>query len=365
MENNTQLPDWLAEEPASMVDPALTPDAPAEEVITPEPPVEEVKKPRGRPAKQTTPPPAEEPVEEVEGSTLEQVLTDKAKEVESEDNFWEDVWVLTGEELPIEFNGIDPNSHEGAKLVLETYSEKRVNDFEEQLKTNYPKEYQALIMRSEGLDPSSLYKQESLDYNSIKITDNEDNEDVHKQIIRADLEAQGLSPKRIDALIKNIVDSGESYEEAKESLTKLKEIQKGELLKYEEEVAKKEAQKKESLDSFSKVITQNITKGQLGDFVVPEKDKQPFYNYLAKHIKYTNGEFEMSIPLNKEPDALMKQLQTEFFRYKQGNLRDIIVKEAVTANTRKLKKTLKETSGIERGSQTKASDTSWREIMGM
>jgi hypothetical protein len=61
----------------------------------------------------------------------------------------------------------------------------------------------------------------------------------------------------------------------------------------------------------------------------------------------------------------MKQLQTEFFRYKQGNLRDIIVKQAVTENTKRLKKTIKESSGIERGSQTKASDVSWKEIMGM
>lgn len=363
----TTLPDWLApDEQEQLTDPALatpTPEVPVVPLVV-EPVAEEPKK-RGRQPKvvaEPTPPAQES---EETGVTLEQALTDKAKEVESEDNFWEDVWALTGDELPVEFNGVDPNSPEGAKIVLETYSEKRVNDFEEQLKANYPKEYQALMMRSEGLDPASLYKQESLDYSSIKIVDNVENEDVQRQVIKADLEAQGLSAKRIDALIKNIYDSGELYEESKESLNRLKEIQKEELVKYEQEVAQKEQIKKETLDSFSKVITANITKGQLGDFVIPDKDKQPFYNYLAKHVQYTNGEFVMAVPLTKEPTELMKQLQTEFFRYKQGNLRDIIVKQAVTENTKRLKKTIKESSGIERGSQTKASDVSWKEMMGM
>lgn len=363
----TTLPDWLSQdEPQEITDTTIAPVVPIEQTIVQpaEPIVEETKK-RGRPAKVVESVlPAQEPNDEP-GLTLEQALTDKAKEVESEDNFWEDVWALTGDDLPIEFNGVDPNSPEGAKIVLETYSEKRVNDFEEQLKANYPKEYQALMMRSEGLDPASLYKQESLDYSSIKIVDNVENEDVQRQVIKADLEAQGLSAKRIDALIKNIYDSGELYEESKESLNRLKEIQKEELVKYEQEVAQKEQIKKETLDSFSKVITANITKGQLGDFIIPDKDKQPFYNYLAKHVQYTNGEFVMAVPLTKEPTELMKQLQTEFFRYKQGNLRDIIVKQAVTENTKRLKKTIKESSGIERGSQTKASDVSWKEIMGM
>ena len=360
----TTLPDWLApDEQEQLTDPALTTPAPEAPAVQAEPIVEEPKK-RGRPAKTVEPTPAQESTEEP-GMNLEQALTEKAKEVESEDNFWEDVWALTGDELPVEFNGIDPNSPEGAKLVLETYSEKKVSDFEEQLKSNYPKEYQALIMRSEGLDPSSLYKQESLDYSTVKIVDNEENEGVQKQVIRADLEAQGLSTKRIEALIKNIYDSGDLYEESKESLTRLKDIQKEELVKYEQEIAQKEQIKKETLDSFSKVITENISKGQLGNFVISDKDKQPFYNYLAKHVQYSNGEFVMAVPLTKEPEELMKQLQTEFFRYKQGNLRDIIVKQAVTENTKRLKKSIKESSGIERGSQTKASDVSWKEIMGM
>jgi hypothetical protein len=85
-----------------------------------------------------------------------------------------------------------------------------------------------------------------------------------------------------------------------------------------------------------------VKRGQLGDFVISDKDKAGFHKFLAENIQYVNGGFVAVVPLDRDINKLNKQLQTEYFRYKNGNLRELVVKQAITEASSRLRRNIKE-----------------------
>ncbi len=296
--------------------------------------------------------------------SLETILSKPKKEVDSDESVWADVEKLSGEVIEVDFGGADPNSPEGAFLYAKAYRDKGIEEFEEGLSQKYPKEYQALLLRMEGKDPSVLYKEDAYDYKTLAIK--EDDEDTQKSILRQDMKSQGLSDKRIDALVKSIYDSGDLYTEAQDSLKRLKEKQDQAFAEQQRQIEETKAIQKQEIDQFGGIITEAINKGQLGDFVISEKDRPGFYDFLAKNIKYENGNFFAVVPLDKDPNVLPKQLQTEYFRFKKGNLGELVVKRAITEVSNKLKKNIKESTKIGEGvSKVQQAAPTWQEKAGL
>ena len=310
-----------------------------------ETPAEVEKKKRGPKPKDTTP-----VVEQETEQTLETVLTKPPVEETTGDSdldFWNDVSKLTGEEIEVDFGGVDPISPEGALVYAKAYRDVGIETFEAGLAEKYPIEYQALVMRMEGKDPSVLYKEGSFDYTTLVIK--EDDEDTQKSILKQDMKQQGLSDKRIDIMIKSIYDSGDLFTESQDSLKRLKESQEE---SFEQERIKIEAEKKlvnQEISSFGGVVDEIVKKGQLGDFVISDKDKAGFHKFLAENIQYVNGKFVAVVPLEKDINKLNKQLQTEYFRYKNGNLKELVVKQAITENASRLRRNIKETTKGDQG----------------
>lgn len=327
--------------------------------------VAEAEKKRGRPAKVKEEVKEEPQLEEVTGgTTLEEVLSKSKSEKQSVDSVWSDVEKLTGESVEVDFEGEDPNSPEGAFKYIQSFADKKISDFEDSLATKYPKEYQALILRMNGEDPSILYKEDSYDYKTLAL--NEDDEDTQKAVLRQDMRSQGLSDKRVEALVKSIFDSGDLYTESKDSLDRLKQKQIEDYQVQQKQIEQVKLEQKQEINRFDVSVSEVIKKGQIGDFVIPEKDKESFHKFLADNVKYENGQFYAVIPLDKDQAKLNKQLQTEFFRFKGGNLKDIVVKQAITENSKRLKANIKEAtkgnSGTERATNT---HKHWQEEAGL
>lgn len=163
-------------------------------------------------------------------------------------------------------------------VYAKAYRDAGIESFEAGLAEKYPIEYQALVMRMEGKDPSILYKEGSFDYTTLVIK--EDDEDTQKSILKQDMKQQrSLSDKRIDMMIKSIYDSGDLY--LTRSLKRLKESQEE---SFEQERIKIEAERKlvnQEISSFGGVVDEIVKKGQLGDFVISDKDKAGFHKFLA------------------------------------------------------------------------------------
>lgn len=325
-----------------------------------ETPAEVEKKKRGPKPKETV----VETIEPVIEQTLETILTKPVVEDTTGDSdldFWSDVSKLTGEEIEVDFGGVDPISPEGALVYAKAYRDKGVETFEASLAESYPLEYQALVMRMEGKDPSVLYKEGSFDYTTLVIK--EDDEDTQKSILKQDMKQQGLSDKRIDIMIKSIYDSGDLFTESQDSLKRLKESQEE---SFEQERVRIETEKKainQEINSFGGVVDEIVKKGQLGDFVISDKDKAGFHKFLAENIQYVNGKFVAVVPLEKDINKLNKQLQTEYFRFKNGNLSEIVVKQAITLNSNRLKRTIKESIKGDQGIDKPNNDKpTWHEM---
>jgi hypothetical protein len=275
-------------------------------------------------------------------ASLQEILSVKedTEEVPEQESFWSDLEKLAGETVEVDFGNVDPVSPEGALIYAKAFRDKGIEEFEKQLAELYPKEYQALVLRQEGQDPSILYKDTVFDYANLEIV--EEDEDMQKAILKEDMKSQGVSEKRIEALIKTIYNSGDLYTEAQESLKRLREEQSREFQYELERINQEKAIQQNEIGTFSNIVEDVITNGQIGDFVINDKDKKGFYDFLANNIQYSDGNFYAVVPLEKDIAKLNKQLQTEYFRYKNGNLKDIVVKQAITENAKKLRANIKD-----------------------
>lgn len=148
-----------------------------------------------------------------------------------------------------------------------------------------------------------------------------------------------------------------------DSLKRLKESQEE---SFEQERVRIESEKKivnQEISSFGGVVDEIVKKGQLGDFVISDKDKAGFHKFLAENIQYVNGKFVAVVPLEKDINKLNKQLQTEYFRFKNGNLSEIVVKQAITLNSNRLKRTIKESIKGDQGIDKPNNDKpTWHEM---
>lgn len=332
-------------------------ELPKEEVLNPNLPTPEQvaeEKKRGRPKKAEVPAKAEEveepteqikPEEVVEGITLEEKLSAEKEEITG--SFWDDVDKLRGEKLEVDYEGVDPETPEGAFKREQAIQLKAYDSYEERLAELYPREYQALVMRMNGEDPSSLYKTEE-DLISIELK--EEDEVTQKLILKKDFKGKGLSDKQADLMVKASYEEGTLFEDAKAAQAKAKEADKVRSEEYKKQVEDKKKEDEKVISTFGSTLSQAITTGIVGDFIIPEKDKQGFYNYLAENVKYEGGKFYTITPL-ESGDKLNKQLQAEFFKFKGGKLDDLILKKATTVATKRLKSKLsseKTDQGVEK-----------------
>lgn len=288
---------------------------------------EEEKKKRGRPAKNTK-------------EELSVVEEDKDKaEIEEEFNeaeiFYKELSNITGDDIEqIDFGNTDPLSPQGVAKLIEYKTSKVQQEIEEYLAQVAPLEYQALLLRIEGKDPSELYNKVGFkDYNNLVIE--EDDVKTQKEIIYEDLKQQGVTEDRITKMIKMIENEGELFEEASKSKNNLASLQK-QNFEYETENIKKQKQlEREYIENFNNLVNETIGKGEIGNFIIPEKDKNNFYEFVRKNVIFNNGEFYVSNRIAKENyEEVMKSF---YFQYKGGDLKSLIEKEAKKQNVSRLR----------------------------
>ncbi len=321
---------------------------------------EEEKKKRGRPAK-----PKEEP------ATVE-VTKDKEEETEEEFNeaevFYKELTDITGDDITeIEFGNIDPLSPQGVAKLIEYKSTKIRSELEEYLASVAPLEYEAMLMRIEGKDPSELYdKTGFIEYDKIEIA--EDDIDIQKQLIFDNLSSKGLNEIQINRLIKGIENEGELFDEANKAKEELHQNQLTELEKTANENKIAKQQQQEKINNFSTLVNDTIGKGEVGNFVIPEKDKSDFYEFVRTNVIYNNGEFYVSNKIDQDNyDKIMKTL---YFQYKGGDIKSLVEKEAKKQNVTRLRTVANATKSIggddlTKNDSKKSGAKHWSEELGM
>ena len=258
----------------------------------------------------------------------------------TESSFWEDVEKLTGEKVEVDFGDIEVDTPEGAAMYAKAFRDKGLEEFEKQLEKNYPREYKALQLAAEGINPSVLYEtKQTTSYSGIQI--DEKNIEQQKEIYIAALKRRGLPEEDILELLKLNQDTGKLLDKSKSSLSELQK-KEGEEEKGRQEKANELLEKKSTLaGEMVRNIDSIIGKGQVGNLVIPESDKKALSNLLGQTIQiHDDGSFYLTKKISKE--NLEQEIQAEYFKMKKGDLSKLVERKAKTEVTNRLKKGIKD-----------------------
>lgn len=267
-------------------------------------------------------------------------------EVTKAKGFWKDVEKITGEEVEVEFGDIMPDTPEGAAKFVQAFRDKGIEQFENDLKIRFPREYRALELAIEGLDPSTLYKEQTtIDYSKITV----DEKDLigAKNIYAQSLKLKGNNDEDIADLIKVAEDKGKILEKGKIGLKELQDYQSSKEQQLDEETSKQIQDKTEKVNKFVTFVDSLVNKGEVGDFIIPEKDRKPLVDQLVNNTRIIDGKFYLMEELTEKD--LVSKLQAEYFKLKKGNLNDLVKRKAATEQVKKLKTRVEEGNAKPKG----------------
>lgn len=329
-----------------------------------EPPVKKVVSKKTKPAEEKVeeePEDEDKPIEELVKSKKKVKPTEEPEEEEegeeaTEEDFWGAVEKITGNSVDVDFAGVDPISPQGVALREKAVAERAVDEFLDQLQAKQPKVYKAFEHAMAGGSIEDLFTPGEKDYSKVAIK--EDDEDHAKLVLREYYQKRGITNEgRLQRMIAADEESEEGLvKQAQGALQEMKVSQETEQKeKFEQQKIRK--QRQDALDDkMVGDINTTINSLQLANFKIPtRKEAEEFSSFVRERLQRDgSGGYLFITPI--EPGNLEKQLQTEYFRFKKGDLEKLITTKAITKNTENLKlriqkeketpkTTIKETSG--------------------
>lgn len=281
----------------------------------------------------------EEEEEEEEEGLPDATGKDQGDAKENEEDvsglFYEKVQTITGVEVETDYGDIDPLSPQGVALREKSLIDKTINDFVDKLEQEYPAVHEALMYAHSGGDIADLFKTEK-DYSKVTIGD--DDEDHAKHVLTEYYEAKGITNEaRVKRMIAADAESDEGLVKiAQAALAEMVEeqnAQKQQALVTQQKQA--EAQRQND-QKFLGSISELLKGGKLDSFKVPSQDIPAFSQFVRQRVQRDgNGGYMIVTPV--DPAQLEKQLQTEYFRFKNGDLNKLIQIKATTQNAEKLR----------------------------
>lgn len=279
-------------------------------------------------AKKTKPkvdPPAPDPVDDPEDTT--------------EDSFWDDVDKLRGGDAPeIDYGDVDPVSPEGALIRENFLIDQGIAGFEEYIETNYPKAYAFLEHLMAGGKEEDFFKAAGTMVTLPTEAELENSEQLQTDVITRNLTRKGLTEKVIASTIKTMKADDELEEASKAALTEEAKWEKDQVdaVRLNTEAVNKA--KTEAVGQINTYIDKVVATGEIGGLVIPEKDRPGFGKAVKDSIRYDNGKFIAITELTNE--NMEKFFKEKFFSFKNGDLKELVQRQARTENTRRLVKTI-------------------------
>ena len=275
-------------------------------------------------------------VEEEDDDSEEDEEEEEGKEGEDERTFWDDVEKLTGRKIEVDYDGIDPESPEGAALREDAIERMAVGNFLQNLEKQYPREFRVLRHAAQGGKIEDLYSPDEPDYSSYEIPEND--VEAQKEFLERYYTSFKKLPKdRARKLIEIDEDSeGGLLETAKSAVKEWAEAQENNRTQTEKQKALELEKKKKRDMAMVKSVADTIEKKTLGSFRVPEKEMDEFKKFAASSIQSTGDGYVVAMPLDES--HLEERLQALYFIYKKGDLSKIIQTESKKENARRLRK---------------------------
>lgn len=253
--------------------------------------------------------------------------------------FFEEVERITGFQVELEDTDIDLSTPQGVAAREKVLREQAVDGFLEELKDSHPKVYQAMQYAYSGRDISDLFSTvgNQRDYSKVEIQDGDD--ELARQVLREYYQSKGV---KNESKLKNLILTEEESEEglvgaAKAVVKELSDQQEADRQTKLEQASREQAEQKRRDRAFVSAIDDIVDSGKVSTFkLAGNREISDFKKFLVGSIQRTtdNG-YAFVTPV--ESRDLEKQLQYEYFRFKNGDLSKLIQVKAESENAKKLK----------------------------
>jgi hypothetical protein len=221
-----------------------------------------------------------------------------------------------------------------AREYAEKHSRDAIADYDEKFKQTNPRAYAYMVHLSNGGSDEQFFGIVGEDYSEWEMKD--DDKETAKRIISTALREKGMPDNMIRRSLGASEDEDKLIDDAKQFQTDKKAAmerwQKDQETEFERVKTEQKRVADEMLDSLSESL---LRQGRLNNIIIPEADKKEFYQHIVKNVVFDGESFYMVNPITAE--NIGSSLESEYFRYKKGDLDELIKRKAKTESTKSLR----------------------------
>lgn len=255
--------------------------------------------------------------------------------------FWEDVDKLHGEALDIKWedhkdpegNPIDPLSPEGVLIRDKAIEARAVAKFEQHLAGNDARAYAYMLHRQSGGTDEDFFSTKTITL--PEYTEFSNSVDLQQKLYREDLVRKGVSEKQAQFLVDQAVKDKEIFELADKAYKAQEKEQADKLIQIQAKLEADEKEFQNSVKALTTMLSTEINTSATMKFLVPEAKKTEFYQYVSSRVQESAGKFLIVQEIEK--NSLPRLLEGLYLQFVNGNLKDVVERQAKTTNVRTLR----------------------------
>lgn len=279
-------------------------------------------------------------------SPEQQAAADKAEtdadltEEQEVETFLADVSKFHGAEIPVEYpENVDPLSPEGVYHRDKAMMKVGIDSFDTHLRQTMPRAYAYLLHSQAGGSDEEFFSKKTIslpDYELFKA-----DADTQIRVYKADLIARGLDPEVAQAQIDQAIKNNKLLEKADMVYKTSRKQQEDELAAIEGANSRAQQEFVRQQQALAATLTTHINDGKDMRFVIPDADKEAFTKFVREILEYDNERKSFVIVQPVAADKLPRDLESLYFRYKNGDLSKLVQRSAQTEVRRRLHKSVK------------------------
>lgn len=274
---------------------------------------------------------------EQNSSSNEEDTQENEEEDLNEEDLDNSIVKLVMKQVGIEFEDEFEDSEEGIAQYTRKAAEKMAEDF---IHNGLPEQARDLIQYLQaGGDPSVYIQTKFPETDYSKIEFNEEDINLHEQLVRADLVAKGYSGEEIKQEIEDFKNGGLLESRAKRALSSLQAKQQQEQDSLVEKQIQAQTQAIEDERKYWESVKNTILKSsEFKGLKVPENEKNKFFDYLSKPVQ--NNKSQRDLDLEKLTDE--DSLAIDWLLFKGFDLNSLVERRANDKKVKTLKERLAE-----------------------
>lgn len=264
-----------------------------------------------------------------------------AKELEEAEQdelaLWQDVDKMWGAPLEVVYKNpegqdIHPNTPEGIFAREKAVEKRAIERMDSFLETRDPRSYAYMLHRQAGGSDEDFFAQKTVtlpEYEKFK-----ESVDLKTRVVTESLRLKGVPDNIIkltieDAVKNNTLDplAEKEYRETekreKDEITRLSNAQK-----QDQEVFSR------SVQALDRSLEEEMASGMR--VIVPDAKKVDFAKFVRERIEWDGARFVIAQPI--EIKSLPRQLDALYFQFAQGNLSELVMRQAQTQNVKRLQR---------------------------